>query len=304
MKSTAAPAPMRGMASPGPRLGSAVASRGPKRADLRPHLRTATARRVLKLTAGIAGVLAIAAPLYWSIASGALMNAITRTHRDLLDYTVTSGLALREVQVEGRGETAVADILAAVRANRGDPMLAIDIDAVRQRLEDLPWIVSASVERRFPDQLVVSVTEAEPMALWQRNQKLYLVSREGNVIETANLAKYSKLLIIVGEDAPRKAQALFDILALAPDLRAHVTAAVLVGKRRWNIRLDNDIDVKLPEDAAAAAWQGFADLNRKNDLLSKDITVVDLRQAGRVVVRQAHPPAPVDPGQPVKSNET
>jgi cell division protein FtsQ len=279
-------------------------SRAPKRDELRPHVHGAGTRRFMRWASVTIGTLAVAAPIYWAISSGWITATIDSAHQGLLKASAASGFALREIRVEGRGETAVADILSAVSANRGDPILGIDIDAVRQRLEDLPWIESASVERRFPDQLIVSVTEAEPMALWQRSQKLYLVSRDGAVIETANLGKYAKLLIIVGEDAPKKAQDLFDILAQEPDLRSHVTAAVLVGKRRWNIRMDNDVDVKLPEDGALGAWRHFADLNRQNDLLDKDVSVVDLRQPDRVVVRQGHPQPAVDPATPVKSNET
>ena len=290
----------------GPRFGPGAtgASRAPKKDELRPHVHGASTRRFMRWAAVTIGTLAVATPIYWAISSGWITATIEATHQGILKTTAASGFALREVRVEGRGETAVADILASVQANRGDPILGIDIDAVRQRLEDLPWIETASVERRFPDQLIVSVTEAEPMALWQRSQKLYLVSRDGAVIETANLGKYAKLLIIVGEDAPKKAQDLFDILAQEPELRTHVTAAVLVGKRRWNIRMDNDVDVKLPEDGALEAWRHFADLNRQDNLLDKDITVVDLRQADRVVVRQGHPQPPVDPATAAKGNET
>jgi cell division protein FtsQ len=291
----------------GPRFGpgaTSAASRAPKRDELRPHVHGQTTRRVMRWAAASAAVIAVAAPIYWAVSSGWIVATVEAAHQGLLQTTAASGFALREVRVEGRGETAVADILSAVRANRGDPILGIDIDAVRQRLEDLPWIETASVERRFPDQLIVSVTEAEPMALWQRSQKLYLVSRDGAVIETANLGKYAKLLIIVGDEAPKKAQDLFDILAQEPELRTHVTAAVLVGKRRWNIRMDNDVDVKLPEDGALEAWRHFADLNRQDNILDKDVTVVDLRQPDRVVVRQGHPQPPVDPATPAKSNET
>jgi cell division protein FtsQ len=281
----------------GPRFGAA-ASRGPKKSELRPHVHGATARKAVRLALGTAAALAIALPAYWAVSSGWLVSEYTAGHQAFLDYTARSGLALQEVRVQGRNETAIADILTAVHANRGDAILGIDIDAVRERLEDLPWIVKAGVERQFPDQLVVSVTEAEPMALWQRSQKLFLVSRGGDVIETANIAKYSNLLIVVGEDAPKQAQALFDILAQTPDLRPHVTAAVLVGKRRWNIRMDNDVDVKLPEDDAAAAWKRFGDLNKQDDLLSKDISAVDMRQPDRVIVRQAHPTLPTEANQP------
>jgi cell division protein FtsQ len=290
---------------------SARVPRGqPKRSELRPYARNVNTRRAVRFGASAAAIIAVAGTLYWSITSGAVSDGIAALHQGFLAYTAESGLALREVRVDGRGETAIADILSAVGANRGDPILGIDIAAVRQRLEDLPWIVSASVERRFPDRLVISVKEAAPMALWQRKQKLYLVSKNGDVIETANLAKYAKLLIIVGDEAPKKAQALFDMLDKEPDLRSHVTAAVLVGNRRWNIRMDNDIDVKLPEEGAADAWQRFASLNRQNDLLDKDILAIDLRVPNRVVVRQAHPPevAPADAKQPaksaVKNNET
>jgi len=257
----------------------------------------------MRLGVSAIAILAVALPVYWSISSGWLSAQYAAGHQAFLDYTARSGFALQEVKVQGRSATAIADILTAVHANRGDPILGIDIDAVRERLEDLPWVVKAGVERQFPDQLIVSVTEAEPMALWQRNQKLFLVSRDGDVIETANIAKYSNLLIIVGEDAPKQAQTLFDILAQTPDLRPHVTAAVLVGKRRWNIRMDNDVDVKLPEDGAAEAWKRFAGLNQQNDLLSKDITVVDMRQPDRVVVRQAHPTLPTEANQPAGAQE-
>ena len=86
------------------------------------------------------------------------------------------GLQLPQRFADARRSVAIE----LTQADVADPILGIDIDAVRQRLEDLPWIVSAGVERRFPDQLVVQVTEAEPMALWQRNQKLFLVSRGGD----------------------------------------------------------------------------------------------------------------------------
>jgi cell division protein FtsQ len=303
VKKTAAATPA------GPRFGPA-ATRAPKKSELRPHVHGAATRKAVRLAIGVVAILTVAAPVYWAISSGWLAAQYAAAHQAFLGYTARSGLALQEVRVQGRGETAIADILTAVHANRGDPILGIDIDAVRERLEDLPWIVKAGVERQFPDRLIVSVTEAEPMALWQRNQKLFLVSRGGDVIETANIAKYANLLIVVGEDAPKQAQTLFDILAQTPDLRPRVTAAVLVGKRRWNIRMDNDVDVKLPEDGAAAAWKRFADLNKQNDLLSKDISVVDMRQPDRVVVRQAHPTLPTQANQPAgaaqepKGNDT
>lgn len=236
--------------------------------------------------------------LMWGVQSGWLERQWAAIADIALEATADAGLSLQAVEVHGRGETRQADIVAALGAPRGAPLLGLDIDAMRERLIALPWIVSAEIERRYPDRLLVTVKEAEPMALWQRNQRLFLVSRAGKVIETADLAKYSKLLVIVGDSAPANAEALFDLLAREPQLEERVTAAVFVGQRRWNLRFDNGVDVKLPEENPAAAWSRFAALQRQHDLLEKDVRIVDLRLPDQVVVRRAHPGEPVDSDAP------
>jgi cell division protein FtsQ len=232
---------------------------------------------------------AIGGTLLWGFQSGWLPRELATAGDLALGASANLGLNLQTVEVHGRGETKQADVLGALRAVRGEPLLGLDIDAMRERLAALPWIMSAEIERRYPDRLLVTVKEAEPMALWQRNQKLYLVSRAGKVIETADLGRYSKLLVIVGESAPDRAEGLFDLLAQQPDLKKRVTAAVFVGKRRWNLRFDNGIDVKLPEENPEAAWSRLADLQKQYRLLDKDVRIIDLRLPDQVVVRQAHP---------------
>lgn len=234
----------------------------------------------------------------WSVQSGWLGDRMTWAGDTALNLSAKAGLSLQTVEVRGRGETRQSDILGAINAARGAPLLGLDIDAMRERLTALPWIVSAEIERHYPDRLLVTVKEAEPMALWQRNQKLFLVSRDGKVIETADLGKYSKLLVIVGDKAPERAEDLFDLLAREPELKSRVTAAVFVGKRRWNLRFDTGLDVKLPEDKPAAAWSRLASLQREYGVLDKDVSVIDLRLPDQIVLRQAHPPVPEDENAP------
>ena len=95
-----------------------------------------------------------------------------------------------------------------------------------------------------------------------------------------------------------RADALFDLLAQQPKLKERVTAAVFVGKRRWNLRLDNGIDVKLPEEDPAGAWSRLAALQKQYGLLERDVSIIDLRLPDQVVVRQAHPAKLEDPDAP------
>ena len=247
---------------------------------------------------GFGAIAAIGGGILWGVQSGWLEREWSIASEMTLEATANLGLSLQTVEVHGRGETRQADVVGALGAPRGAPLLSLDIDAMRERLAALPWIVSAEVERRYPDRLVVTVTEAEPLALWQRKQKLFLVSRTGKVIETADLRKYSKLLVIVGDNAPERAESLFDLLAQQPKLKERVTAAVFVGKRRWNLRFDNGVDVKLPEENPDQAWSRLAELQNQHGILERDVRIIDLRLPDQVVLRRAHPAVPEDQDAP------
>jgi cell division protein FtsQ len=77
-----------------------------------------------------------------------------------------------------------------------------------------------------------------------------------------------------------------------PELRTRVSTAVRVHDRRWNLRLDDSIDVRLPEQNAAAAWAELARAQRDHGVLGRDVAVIDLRLPDRLVVRTTSEAAP------------
>jgi cell division protein FtsQ len=216
----------------------------------------------------------------------------------LLKTTAAFGFTVQDVMVEGRVMTGAEAVIAAVGASRGTPIFGVSPTKAKEQLETLPWVRSASVERRLPDTLYVRLVERRPMALWQRHGKIVLIDTEGVVIATERLERYGNLLLIVGEDAPANAPALIEALATQPELQRRVAAAVRVGNRRWNVKLDNGIDVELPEGDVAAAWQQLAELDRNHGLLARDIQKVDMRLGDRLVVRVAPEPPKDPPAKP------
>jgi len=209
----------------------------------------------------------------------------------LLDGTARLGLVVTDIKVEGRETTDRDTILAALGAGPGRPILAMSPSRAKERLESLPWVRSAVVERRLPDTLYLRLVERKPLALWQRGGKLELIDHEGTVIPVARLDRFAKLPLVVGEGAAAHAAELLDMLATEPDLASRVTAAVRVGDRRWNLRIDNTIDVLLPADAPSAAWAELARLERSSAILKRDVQTVDVRLPDRLVVR-VNPEAP------------
>jgi cell division protein FtsQ len=227
--------------------------------------------------------------------SGWDVEAVERASAKVLALTVEAGLTVSDVVVQGRGRTDRGAILAALGVARGTPVLAVSPSAAKARLEALPWIRSASVERLLPDTLYVQVTERQALALWQRKGKLELIDRDSTVVAVPRLDEFSDLIILVGDDAPKAAPALLEMLSSEPALRSHVVAAVRVGGRRWNLRLDSGIDVELPEDNVGAAWHQLAQLDRTDGLLKRDILKVDLRLPDRLVLQvpEVAKPAPI-----------
>ena len=196
-------------------------------------------------------------------------------------------LTVESVQVIGRQRADGAAILAALGVRRGSPILGIDLDAAKQRLEAVPWVRTASIERLLPDTLLVNITERAPLALWQHGGKFDLVDQDGNVIPNADIASYPSLPQVVGDGAPAATPDLVAFLATEPALQRHVTASVRVGARRWNIEFDNGIEVALPEDGAAEAWHRLAALDRSDRLLERNVQAIDMRLADRLELRLA-----------------
>lgn len=209
----------------------------------------------------------------------------------VLDGTARLGLVVTDIKVEGRETTDRETIMTALGARPGTSILAMSPRRAKDQLEALPWVRSAVVERRLPDTLYVRLVERKPLALWQHVGKLELIDHEGAVIPVARLDRFAKLPLVVGEHAAARAAALLDMLASEPDLASRVTAAIRVGDRRWNLRIDNAIDVLLPADSAASAWTQLARLERSSAILKRDVQSVDVRLPDRLVLR-VNPEAP------------
>jgi cell division protein FtsQ len=208
----------------------------------------------------------------------------------MLSWTGALGLTVDDIEVEGRSTTDTAMILSALGAHAGTPILAINPARAKEQLEALPWVRSASIQRRLPGTIFVHLVERVPLAVWQHDGKQELIDRDGTVIPVSDLSRFANVPTVVGGDEARHGAAdLIDLLATEPDLAARVTEAILVGNRRWNLRIDNAIDVMLPEDDAAGAWARLAKLERANRLLQRDVQTVDLRLPDRLVVRVNDP---------------
>jgi cell division protein FtsQ len=256
-------------------------------------------RRRLALGCGVMLAVAAIGGGVWGARAGYVGAAAGAAGLEFAAGAARLGFAVENVNVVGRERTKRTAILEALDVARGAPILGFDLEAAKARLEALTWVRSADVERQWPDTIFVRLTERRPLAYWQRNGKLELIDREGKVVPVQRLDTFGPLVVLVGEDAPRRGAALLAMLATEPELAPHVAAAVRVGGRRWNLRLDNGIDVDLPEQEPEMAWHKLAGLARTDKLLERAILAVDMRLPDRLVLRL--PPQPTKPAPAKKT---
>ncbi|MGI9449425.1 MAG: cell division protein FtsQ/DivIB [Geminicoccaceae bacterium] len=233
------------------------------------------------IAAGLVAGLATGAWLGWS---GTVYAVTTDIATRALDLTGGAGLQVKAVYADGRRHTDRKLLESQLDVALGQPILGFDTAAAKLRLEALPWIQRASVGRLLPDTIKVRLEEHKPLALWQNGGAFSLIDGNGGVIVSGMTAsdvgkRFDRLRVLVGDNAPAHAVDLFHMLATEPELSARVKAATWVGDRRWNLRLDNKVDVLLPEKAPLAAWRYLAKAERKKNLLDRALLVIDLRQA-------------------------
>lgn len=199
-----------------------------------------------------------------------------------------AGFKVKEVNIAGHNHVTPAQILATAGIKSSTSILFLNADEMRARLESLPWIASASVRKFYPDRIEIAVSERQAYALWQVNGELKVIARDGIPIAPySDDPRYVQLPIVVGEGAQNHVGEIVDVLARLPALKEQVRAAIFVAERRWTLKTRNGIDVRLPEENLEGALVALMDLDREKKLLSRDITIVDLRLPDRVVVRQS-----------------
>ena len=99
-----------------------------------------------------------------------------------------------------------------------------------------------------------------------------------------DLETFRDLIIIVGQDAPAHIGELAGLLDLDLDLKSRVEAGMFVSGRRWDMRLRNGMTVRLPETDPGIALARLARAQRDDGILDKNLTVIDLRDADRIIV--------------------
>ncbi len=203
-----------------------------------------------------------------------------------LGFAVTTilGLELKHVFIGGQNHASMEDIEEALGVKVGMPILDIDLPQAKSRLENIGWVKQAKVARQLPHALHVSIIERTPFAIWQYQGILHLIDEQGVIITREKVSDFRDLPLLVGENARFNTSGLLKILKHNHSGFSNISSATWVGSRRWDIKLNNGIIIKLPEEDPESAWKTIMNLQKEKGLLDRDIEIVDLRIPSKLVI--------------------
>ena len=239
----------------------------------------------------------------WLMKSGTLDKAeheAAATYRNLRHADLGVSVALDRLTVEGRNRTSREALRAALKIKKGDNLLAADPWAIKRRLEALPWIRAATVERRYPNAMLVTIVERAPIARFRERGVTSLVDETGALIKVAPEKEHESLVLLAGEGAPEAAAALLKLLGDDPGLARRIVSATRLGQRRWDLAFDGGAVLRLPDGYEKAALAKFGEFERQHGLLARGAVTYDMRLPDRLVIRgtRAAVPAPAAPAKP------
>jgi len=280
-------APARWMAGTAPALRS-IAARLPL--DAAGNWIQRLARRCsARIPRGIgvaAFLLLMAASIGYGTVRGGHVAAVAAELSDARDAIANAaGFRITSIALAGGRQLTREEILTSAGVTGRTSLLFLDATTARNSLKSNPWIAEATVLKLYPGRLHIAVTERQAFALWQKGGKVAVIAADGTVVEPFVSPRFAKLPMVVGAGSETKAKDFLAIVEKFPVIRDQLRASILVADRRWNLKLKNGIDVRLPESGIETALETLVQLDKDKKLLTRDIDVVDLRLPDRVTVR-------------------
>ena len=264
------------------------------RAPVRPRLEREHTNRLIAFLerytprrAGVtATVLLLFASAMFGVVRGGHLEDLISTLSDTRNAIANSaGFRITSVAINGRKQVTQDEVLGIGGVNGRSSLLFLDAAVVRDKLKANPWIGEAAVQKFYPGQLQIDIVERTAFALWQQDGRLAVIADDGAVLQPYVTRRFLSLPLVVGKGADTRARDFLALLARYPQVRSATKAAIFVGERRWNLRLKDGLDIRLPENDVGNALAALSKLDKEDRLFSRDIVAVDMRLPDRLTVQ-------------------
>ncbi|MEM8729766.1 MAG: cell division protein FtsQ/DivIB [Pseudomonadota bacterium] len=188
--------------------------------------------------------------------------------------------------IDGAQEMVSEDIRGILPIEFPVSSFDLDLGQIRDQVEALGPVKSATVRIRPGGILQIDVTERVPVVVWRLRGGVALLDATGvHVSSIPSRRDRPDLPLIAGDGAQGHVTEALELLAVADKISDRLRGLMRMGDRRWDVLLDRDQRILLPEDNPVQALERVIALSEAQDLLERDVVAVDMRLSARPTLR-------------------
>lgn len=217
----------------------------------------------------------------------ALTDKVAEIHRSIEERPE---FMVKLMAIDGASEKIGNDIREIVPVDFPISSFDLDLPAMQERMQELDAVARVDIRVRSGGVLQIEIRERIPAVVWRTSEGLELLDKTGHrVAQIGSRLGRSDLPLLAGQGAEAHVPEALQIYATAGLVSDRVRGLVRVGERRWDVILDRDQIIKLPEDDPVYALEQVMALVQAQELLDRDLIIVDMRNPNRPTLRMAAP---------------
>jgi len=202
----------------------------------------------------------------------------------LNNFLIKNGFTINNIQILGIKNIPKETIIKIVNNENKSNILNVNLLNIYNNLRNNDWVEELYIERVLPNTIKISIIEKEAIGIWQYEMSNKLITKNGEIISTANINKFKiDLPIIHGNDANKNANSILKILETNKVLTKNIWSLDYINNRRWNLHFKQGIIVLLPSEGVLRAWNEIIKLQKNYDVLNLGLTELDLRNPNKIL---------------------
>lgn len=170
---------------------------------------------------------------------------------------------------------------------KGMPINGVDLNEIKKQVEKIKIVDQAYVKRMLPNEIIVEIIEKEPVLIYIKDNKKFLVDINGTIIREyipKQDKKFKSLKLIRGDKLKHMIESFLNIINVENGLEEYVVVGYFVDNIRWDILLNDGKIIKLPVKGYLNAWENIGKLKDDPFIFDKNVKIIDARVNGKIIV--------------------